>query len=180
MNFFCQKIYAQKSFVHKVAGSGHLLSVAQQLWEGVRKNDKKTVYCLIVVYQADVNAVYGQTSLGSDCSSSLYPQNGSEDRSSDEFLDGYSLLHLACQTADISMVELLLQYGANINACDARGQNPLHHSFSRGRTEIAKLLLSRGGDPQAVDKEGKTPFHLVEESALDDVEIIALLKVSMG
>ncbi|KAK4354398.1 hypothetical protein RND71_026592 [Anisodus tanguticus] len=177
---FIQAKYAEKCFVHKVADSRHLLSVAQLLWEGVRKNDKKTVYRLIVVYQADVNAVYGQASLGSDCSSSLNPQSGSEDRSSDEFLDGCSLLHLACQTADIGMVELLLQHGANINACDSHGQIPLHHSFVRGRTEIAKLLLSRGANPQAVDKEGKTPFHLVEESALDDVEIIALLKVAIG
>lgn len=157
----------RKTFVHKVADSRQLLSVAQQLWEGVRKNDKKTVYRLIVVYQADVNSVYTQASvgtsfscdililhwhtnpdynfnfLGSDCSSSLNPQSGSEDHCSDEFLDGCSLLHLACQTADIGMVELLLQHGANINACDSRGQIPLHHSFLRGRTEIAKLLLSR-------------------------------------
>lgn len=154
--------------------------MAQQLWEGVRKNDKKTIYRLIVVYQADVNSVYTQASVGSDCSSSLNPQSGSEDHCSDEFLDGCSLLHLACQTADIGMVELLLQHGANINACDSRGQIPLHHSFLRGRTEIAKLLLSRGADPQTVDKEGKTPFHLVEESALDDVEILALLKVAIG
>ena len=49
----------------------HLLSVAQQLWEGVRKNDKKTVYRLIVVYQADVNAVHGQASLGTSLSSEL-------------------------------------------------------------------------------------------------------------
>ncbi|KAM3200305.1 hypothetical protein P3L10_032667 [Capsicum annuum] len=166
---FIHAKYAQKSFVHKVAGSGHLLSVAQQLWEGVRKNDKKTVYRLIVVYQADVNAVYGQTSL-------VIVQALCTHKMEVKIVP----LMNCCQTADISMVELLLQYGANINACDARGQNPLHHSFSRGRTEIAKLLLSRGGDPQAVDKEGKTPFHLVEESALDDVEIIALLKVSMG
>lgn len=145
----------------------HLLSVAQQLWEGVRKNDKKTVYRLIVVYQADVNAVHGQASLGtslssellrlhwlenpdhnfgflgSDCANSLNPRGGSADLSSDGFFDGCSLLHLACQTADIGMVELLLQHGANINACDLRGQIPLHHSFLRGRTEIAKLLLSR-------------------------------------
>ncbi|XP_055825101.1 ADP-ribosylation factor GTPase-activating protein AGD1-like [Solanum dulcamara] len=133
--------YAQKSFIHKVADSRHLLSVAQQLLEGVRKNDKKIVYRLIVAYQADVNAVYGQASLGSDSANSLNPQNGSEDCSSDEFLDG------CYQTADIGMVELLLQHG---------------------------------GDPQAVDKEGKNPFHLVEESALDDVEIIARLKVAIG
>lgn len=37
-------------------------------------------------------------------------------------------------------------------------------------------LDGRGADPQATDKEGKTPLQLVEESGLDDVEIISVLK----
>lgn len=52
--------YAEKRFIHKVKDTTHLLSVAEQLWEGVRANDKKAVYRLIVVYQADVNAVHGE------------------------------------------------------------------------------------------------------------------------
>ncbi|CAL5444356.1 unnamed protein product [Camellia sinensis] len=93
----------------------------------------------------------------------------------DEFLDGCSLLHLACQAADIGMVELLLQHGANVNASDSRGQTPLHHSIIRGRIAIAKLLLTRGADPHACDREGKTPLQLVTETC-DDIEILALLK----
>lgn len=34
----------------------------------------------------------------------------------------------------------------------------------------------RGANPKAADIEGKTPVQLIEESTLDDVEIIALLK----
>lgn len=56
--------YAEKRFIHKVRDTTHLLSVAEQLWEGVRANDKKAVYRLIVVYQADVNAVHGEASPG--------------------------------------------------------------------------------------------------------------------
>lgn len=54
-----------------------------------------------------------------------------------------SLLHLACLSADIGMVELLLQYGAKINATDSRGRTPLHHCIISRRYAIARLLLMR-------------------------------------
>lgn len=177
----------EKRFVQKVKDGQHLLSVAQQLWESVRNNDKKAVYRYIVVCEADVNAIRGQTSTSTsltlatvmrlqeqqqqqqqqqtkqldntfDClgvggssfekvsslSSPIDTSGGDHHRVLlDEILDGCSLLHLACQTADIGMVELLLQHGANINASDSRGQTPLHHSIIRHRSAIAKLLLTR-------------------------------------
>ncbi|KAA8540623.1 hypothetical protein F0562_024458 [Nyssa sinensis] len=203
---FIHAKYVEKRFLHKVKGNRHLLSVAQQLWESIRTNDKKAVYRLIVIFEADVNAVLGQTSpnasfslakimqlqdqasidhnfscfagdsLDKASSCSLNSQRESEDQLIDEFLDGCSLLHLACQTADLGMVELLLQHGASINASDSRGQTPLHHSIMRGRISIAKLLLKRGADPQAVDVEGKTPLQLFTESDFHDIEILALLR----
>ncbi|XP_058102949.1 ADP-ribosylation factor GTPase-activating protein AGD3-like isoform X3 [Magnolia sinica] len=101
----------------------------------------------------------------------------SEDRNEvDAYVDGCSLLHLACQTADIGMIELLLQYGANINAPDSKGQTPLHHCIIRNRTAFAKLLLTRGADPRAVDKEGKTPLQRgMEMGTINDEEIVILL-----
>lgn len=54
-----------------------------------------------------------------------------------------SLLHLACQTADLGMVELLLQYGANINVADSKGQTPLHYCVMGGNAAVAKMLLMR-------------------------------------
>ncbi|KAK6147981.1 hypothetical protein DH2020_018893 [Rehmannia glutinosa] len=204
---FIQAKYAEKRFVHKLKDSQHLLSVAEQLWESVRLNDKKAVYRLIVMWEADVNAVRGQASPiasltlanvmrlheqadsdqnfhGPDdgTSKSLEPIGENENPFVDELFDGCSLLHLACQTADIGMVELLLQHGANVNTCDSRGHTPLHHSIIRGRIGIAKLLLIRwysksdGANPEAVDKEGRTPLQLLAESSIDDVELLALLK----
>ncbi|KAK4436761.1 ADP-ribosylation factor GTPase-activating protein AGD3 [Sesamum alatum] len=198
---FIHAKYAEKHFVHKLKDSQHLLSVAEQLWESVRTNDKKAVYRLLVMWEADVNAVHGQasslTSLtlanvmrlheqanpdknfhGMDVSTSksLDSQEDGENPFVDDIYNGSSLLHLACQTADIGMVELLLQHGANVNFCDSRGHTPLHHSIMRGRTGIAKLLVTRGANPEAADNEGRTPFQLLAESAIDDVELLALMK----
>ncbi|PIN04889.1 Myotrophin [Handroanthus impetiginosus] len=169
---FIHAKYAEKRFVHKVKDSQGLVSIAEQLWESVRMNDKKAVYRLIVTWEADVNAVYDDSSKSLD--QQLQEEN--EDSFVDEVFDGCSLLHLACQTADMGMVELLLQHGANVNAFDSRGQTPLHHSIMRGRNGIAKLLLQRGANPEVVDKEGRSPFELLAESAIDDVELLALMK----
>ncbi|GFQ01185.1 ADP-ribosylation factor GTPase-activating protein agd3 [Phtheirospermum japonicum] len=92
-----------------------------------------------------------------------------------EDLDGCSLLHLACETADIGMIELLLQYGANINATDSRSLTPLHWCIIKGKAVFAKLLLTRGADPRAVDNQGNTPFQLAMESKFDDSDVLGLL-----
>ncbi|KAH7578514.1 hypothetical protein JRO89_XS01G0391800 [Xanthoceras sorbifolium] len=165
--------YAEKLFVHKTKDHQHLHSVAQQVWESVRDNDKKAVYRHIVCSEANVNAVHRQTSYSTalplaqlmqleergnldhefDCfagdsldkpSSCLNSLDKREDELIEESFDGCSLLHFACLNADIGMVELLLQYGAKINASDSRGRTPLHHCIMSGRSAIGKLLIASG------------------------------------
>lgn len=161
--------YADKLFVRKPKDHQPL---AQQMWDAVRANDKKAVYGHIVNSDIDINAIYGQGASSSsltlakvmllqeqtadpysDCleaevlhntfSSSLNPESASGDNNSVDDLDGCSLLHLACETADIGMIELLLQYGANINATDSRSHTPLHRCIIKGKAALAKLLLTR-------------------------------------
>lgn len=164
--------YAEKLFIRRPKDSQYSHSVAQQIWEAVRANDKKAVYRHIVNCDADVNVIHEQVLYNSSLTlakamllneptnldqSSRCITGDSSDRSSSsslnmagtseglsmEDLEGCSLLHLACETADIGMLELLLQYGANINATDSRGQTPLHRCILRGRANFAKVLLAR-------------------------------------
>lgn len=162
--------YVEKRFVHNAKDTQKILSVAQQLWDCVRMNDIKSVYRLIVIGEIDINALRGQALPSTfptldrledhspnlegsfdfsardsfkSSHSSFSSLKENDDEIIDEFLDGCLLLHLACQTADIGMIELLLQNGARINAPDTRGQTSLHHSIIRGRIVIAKLLLRR-------------------------------------
>ncbi|XWS54076.1 hypothetical protein CRYUN_Cryun10bG0057900 [Craigia yunnanensis] len=204
---FIHAKYAEKLFVRKPKDKQHPYSVAQQIWEGVRANDKKAVYCYIVNCEPDVNAVYEQSPesltlakvmllqehVNVDNNSSYITGDSSDRSSASSFnlvgtsegqimddLDGCTLLHLACEAADIGMLELLLQYGANINATDSRGQTPLHRCILKGKAALAKLLLTRGADPQALNREGKTPLELAVESDFDDSEVFALLSDSNG
>ncbi|CAA0815514.1 ADP-ribosylation factor GTPase-activating protein AGD3 [Striga hermonthica] len=101
--------------------------------------------------------------------------NNSNNISNGKYADGCSLLHLACETADIGMIELLLQYGANVNATDSRSLTPLHRCIIRGKTTFAKLLLTRGADPRALDEQGRTPFQLAVDSNFQDSEVLGLL-----
>lgn len=206
---FIHAKYAEKFFVRKPKDNQYLHSVAHQIWEGVRTNDKKAVYRHIVNCELDVNAVYEQVSCissltlakamllnehtslerSSSCltgnssdrssSGSLNLAGTSESQTMDD-LEGGTLLHLACDTADIGMLELLLQYGANINATDSRGQTPLHRCILRGKAMFAKLLLTRGADPRAVNREGKTSLELALESNFADSEVLAILSDSNG
>ncbi|PON91794.1 Arf GTPase activating protein [Trema orientale] len=206
---FIHAKYAEKLFLRRPKDRQYPHLVAQQIWEGVHANDKKAVYRHIVNSEPEVNAIYKQASYGSSltlakvmllheqpslehstsCStgdslnrsstSSLNLGCTSEGQTMQD-LDGCTLLHLACETGDLGMLELLVQYGANVNATDLRGQTPLHRCILRGRTTFTKWLLTRGADTRAVDMVGKTSFELAVELNFDDAEILALLSDSNG
>ncbi|WCJ26734.1 ARF-GAP domain 1 [Euphorbia peplus] len=207
---FIHAKYADKQFIRKPRDGQYPHSVSHQIWEAVRANDKKSVYRLIVNHEADINAVYEQACCSSsltlakvmllqehtglDHCSSCSTRGNSLDRSSTsslnlgaggdgpvlEDLDGCSLLHLACETADLGMLELLLQYGANVNATDSSGQTPLDRCIRKGRPAFAKLLLSRGADPRIGNVESKTPFKLAVESNFVDNDVLVVLSDSNG
>lgn len=139
------------------------------MWDAVRANDKKALYGLIVNSETDINSIYVQgtsnnssltlaramllqehTTLDpySSCLEASFlgssnPASTSEGNNGIDDLDGCSLLHLACETTDIGMIELLLQYSANINATDSRAQTPLHRCIIKRKGAFAKLLLAR-------------------------------------
>ncbi|XP_047322736.1 ADP-ribosylation factor GTPase-activating protein AGD3 isoform X2 [Impatiens glandulifera] len=202
---FIHAKYADKIFVRKQKDNH---ATAQQMWDAVCNNDKKAVYRLIVCSEADVNTVYepascetltlekvmllqdhnklnpefciltGETSETSSFSYTIGVTSEGEELRDEH--NGCSLLHLACETSDIGMLELLLQYGANINAVDSRGQTPLHCCIIVGNPSFVKLLLARGADPQAVTREGKNPYEIAIESNFNDNEIVSLLSDSNG
>ncbi|GMJ13393.1 VAN3-like protein2, ARF-GAP domain 2 [Hibiscus trionum] len=91
-------------------------------------------------------------------------------------LQGCSLLHLACQSGNPVMVELLLLFGADINMRDFHGRTPLHHCISTGMNKLAKHLLKRGARSSIRDGGGFSALdRAMETGAITDEGLLILL-----
>ncbi|XP_027341301.1 ADP-ribosylation factor GTPase-activating protein AGD3-like isoform X2 [Abrus precatorius] len=176
---FIHAKYSEKKFIRHTEKNHPLLSLAQQVRESICANDKKAVYQHIVMSDVDLNAISRQAlsgdSLNMASSSNLNISSQSGNQLIEDIQNGSSVLHLACLTGDIGMMELLLQHGVDINACDSRGQTPLHYCIIRGKTAAANVLIMRGANIHVADKEGNTPLKLASESGRVDNEILTIL-----
>ncbi|KAG6495451.1 hypothetical protein ZIOFF_043275 [Zingiber officinale] len=165
-------IVASDAGVHIVYGSASANS-SLTLAKAMLLQDQPTA-----VLDRSSSCLLSDTLHKSSTMSSISSAGNSDNRYElNECFEGFTLLHLACLTSDMGMVELLLQYGANVNSTDVKGRTPLHHCILRGRHLLAKLLLTRGADPHAMDEDGKTPLqYALEAGNLDDDEILILLE----
>ncbi|XP_057846904.2 ADP-ribosylation factor GTPase-activating protein AGD3 isoform X2 [Cryptomeria japonica] len=196
---FIQAKYAEKQLVSKERSDLELPSVDFRMWEAVQRNDKQMAYCLLIMSDANIATNYEQAKSGikgnsvdhdiseSSCRESMqHSDSGTSSPSIETHTDDYielegglkgcSLLHLACHTGDLAMLELLLQYGADVNAQDYYGRTPLHHCISKGNNQYAKLLIRRGASAMIADGRGKTPLQrAMEMGAIPDDELFLLL-----
>ncbi|MCJ1347463.1 hypothetical protein MMC31_005688 [Peltigera leucophlebia] len=58
-----------------------------------------------------------------------------------------------------TVVPLLLEKGANVNAKTGDGKTALQIAAKNGHTTIARLLLDRGADVDSEDSRGRTPLY---------------------
>jgi uncharacterized protein len=75
---------------------------------------------------------------------------------------GWTALKLASYNNDVSMIELLLQYGADINyqGVGHNTQTPLMTSSYFGCLEATKYLLKKGADVNIKTKDNETALDL--------------------
>lgn len=153
----------EKLLVAKDESGTGTASLASKIWQAVKTNNLREVYRLIVVSDLNIiNTTFDEafhvdlfhhdkakdSEFGCDTNENKQQDPSSCRRIKDSnepgnCLQGCSLLHLACHGGDFVMVELLLQFGANINLRDFHGRTPLHHCISNGNTPLAKFLLRR-------------------------------------
>ena len=97
-------------------------------------------------------------------------KNWSENRRS---MLGYTALHLATRYNTVQVAELLIAYGADVNARTRTGYGwtPLHSTvLYNNAVQIAELLIAYGADVDARTEYGGTPLH-----SADTVQVAELL-----
>ena len=72
--------------------------------------------------------------------------------------EGYAAnSHRHAPDAWVASVKYLIEeLGADVNARDFNGYNPIHHAAARGDNELIQYLVSKGGDVTAVSRRGQT------------------------
>ncbi|MBN1472739.1 MAG: ankyrin repeat domain-containing protein [Syntrophaceae bacterium] len=60
---------------------------------------------------------------------------------------------------NIEIAELLISFGANVNASDERGNTPLHEAAKENNIPMIKMLVSHGANLKATNKDRETPLH---------------------
>jgi hypothetical protein len=80
--------------------------------------------------------------------------------------DGQTALHLAASKGHYDVLDLLVGFGADVNAVSNDGRTPLHVAAAAGDDAIVALLVLKGANAAARDKEGKTPLDLATTDAV--------------
>jgi ankyrin repeat protein len=72
--------------------------------------------------------------------------------------EGYAAnAHRHAPDAWLATVKYLVEeLGADVNARDFNGYNPIHHAAARGDNELIQYLVSKGSDVTAVSRKGQT------------------------
>jgi len=77
-------------------------------------------------------------------------------------------LHFAAFEGRVEVVQLLLDYGADVNRSDRDHWTALHLAALGGHLQVVNTLLACGANPHARNKNGETPFNVSEGYDPDD------------
>ena len=94
---------------------------------------------------------------------------------------GYKIQSPLCEAAglrNINMVELLIQYGADVKYYNERfNYSPLTRALNGYSTEATKFLIERGARLDVKDRDGNTPLMLAIERGYTDIVNLILEKL---
>lgn len=77
-------------------------------------------------------------------------------------------IHSACAISHFEITELLIKYGADVNAKQSQGVSPLHSTAHNGKTSLSKLLIDNGADINAKTDNGQTPLFMANEKNFNE------------
>lgn len=80
-------------------------------------------------------------------------------------------LHWAAAKGNLDAIEILLEYGADVNAQNKHGRTGLHSLISERYDKLALWLVEYcNADPYIADKRGVTPFDLCQKFFQPEME----------
>ena len=77
--------------------------------------------------------------------------------------DGFTPLHLAACEGHSGPIDILIKFGAQIDARTNNYRTPLHIACIRGNLSVIQSLVKFGADINAKDMDGNTPCHFCSE-----------------
>ncbi|MGH0155779.1 UNVERIFIED_CONTAM: hypothetical protein FKN15_030137 [Acipenser sinensis] len=80
---------------------------------------------------------------------------------------GYCALHEACARGWLSIVQYLLEYGADVNCSAQDGTRPLHDAVENDNLDIVRLLLSYGADPTLATYSGRSILKMTHSDLME-------------
>lgn len=86
----------------------------------------------------------------------------------------YGLLHIASENGHVSLVEFLLENGAEINMCNWNNSTPLHLACNHGHKECVLMLLEGLACINHSNRNGDTPLHVAVRAGNCDILDILL------
>ena len=92
-------------------------------------------------------------------------------------LHGWSPLHSAAYNGDLEMVQVLLDYGLDVNSQSDEGSTPLYlrswGAFNDPDLRVIRFLIDHGADPNLRRHDGESPLHRASEHGR--IEMVRLL-----
>lgn len=92
------------------------------------------------------------------------------DVNTQDALAGSSSLHIAARPGGCpELVRALLAAGADLDARDDFGANPLHDVALTGRVDSLRVLLEAGANVHAIDEDGSAAIHFAAKRGYHDM-----------
>ena len=82
----------------------------------------------------------------------------------------WNSLHSAAEGGDVSIIEMMLSRGLDVNSKDSLGRTPLMVAAAKGKKQAVDFLLSKGADPSLRTLIGRNLLHAAVEGG--DVSIV--------
>jgi len=91
----------------------------------------------------------------------------------EEWFGRMTPLMIASSQGPLAIVELLIKYGAHVNASNENGHKPVGFALSEGRVDIAQLLIDNGAYVNYTNNYGRSPIDDAKDK--NDKKVIAFI-----